>query len=131
MAEFVTIEVDLDEQLPLRIWSQLVRWLAENICQDCEATGTVQEIHAHHIDENKKNNCLRNGVCLCSSCHARRHNRSGQKGNPSKMGQVLSLDTRRKISEAAKRRWAGYDREKRLEITAPGRVAARGIRRYG
>jgi len=41
-------------------------------CVVCKKNGFV----VHHIDYNKKNNCLSNLVCLCRSCHsATNHNR--------------------------------------------------------
>lgn len=38
------------------------------VCRLCGAGG---ELHPHHIDYNKKNNCLENLISLCPSCHAK------------------------------------------------------------
>jgi hypothetical protein len=46
-------------------------WLRDlGVCRTCETTNNV---HIHHIDENKQNNSLENLICLCFFCHKAVH----------------------------------------------------------
>jgi 5-methylcytosine-specific restriction endonuclease McrA len=55
-----------------KLWSKTVRALAEWKCQECGEKGTC----AHHIiplDMGGDRLSLDNGVCLCASCHRKKH----------------------------------------------------------
>lgn len=41
------------------------------ICSRCKYTGTA--LQAHHIDENRSNNDIKNLMVLCSNCHIEKH----------------------------------------------------------
>lgn len=61
----------LDEQLPRPLWQGLILYQSD---YQCEGLGPHRgRLHAHHIDEDKTNNSLRNGRCLCIACHTREH----------------------------------------------------------
>lgn len=78
----------LSEQLPRPLWQGLVLYRAG---YDCEGPGPhLGRLHAHHIDEDKQNNSLENGRCLCGACHTRTHRR-------------LDDETIKKIKEARSR----------------------------
>jgi len=65
----LTISFKPDEELPFGVWNYLVKRRAEFRCEDCGKP----ECHtkAHHITrpEDGGKNILRNGRCLCDSCH--------------------------------------------------------------
>lgn len=45
-------------------------WRArKSLKQNCEACGATKHLHAHHIDQNKKNNHPTNIQTLCKHCH--------------------------------------------------------------
>ena len=73
----VIFNIDENKELPQIVWSFLVKLRAEFICQTCsyEQIGITQEIYAHHrIPEVLGGlNTLKNGKCLCTSCHVKAH----------------------------------------------------------
>lgn len=59
-----------DEELPLEVWSYFVKRRANFRCEECGKKGTI----AHHITPRPEGkNTLRNGICLCSKCHGKKH----------------------------------------------------------
>lgn len=62
--------IDIDEQIARTAWTYLVRRKADFKCEVCFSE---LQLISHHIDENKENNCLKNGKCLCRSCHGKLH----------------------------------------------------------
>lgn len=58
-------------QLPDKLWRALVKFRAGYTCEEC---GTSEWLTAHHKDQDRENNCLANGVCLCRPCHNDVHN---------------------------------------------------------
>jgi len=40
-------------------------------CRNC---GTAENLHVHHVDQDRSNNDLDNLLTLCAGCHARHHN---------------------------------------------------------
>lgn len=62
--------VGLDEQVSRSFWAVLVKRRAAFICERC---GSKNALVSHHKDSNKENNCLRNGECLCRTCHMKEH----------------------------------------------------------
>ena len=66
----IELEFDLFEQLPPHIWKQITLHLADYECEECD---NKENLKAHHIDQNRKNNTIVNGRCLCASCHQRTH----------------------------------------------------------
>lgn len=62
--------VSLDEQIPRAAWTYLVKRRAGFACERCPRQ---ENLVAHHRDDNKENNCLRNGECLCRACHNKEH----------------------------------------------------------
>ena len=46
------------------LWSYR-RWIKDN-CEDC---GSVEQLHVHHVDRNRRNNELDNLKTLCKDCH--------------------------------------------------------------
>lgn len=62
----VDIAVDIHMQLPLQVWRILILSLADGRCTHCS---NPANIHCHHIDGVRQNNCIANGMCLCARCH--------------------------------------------------------------
>ena len=64
----LTISFTPNEELPIEVWTYLVKRRAGFLCEDCGKSGYLA---AHHItrpeDEGKP--ILRNGRCLCGKCH--------------------------------------------------------------
>ncbi len=66
----------------------------------CERCGRTERLHAHHIDEDRENNTLENGECLCVWCHDDHHGRGGSLVAWDEVTRNPSAETRRKMSEA-------------------------------
>ena len=66
----VDIAVDVHAQLPLQTWRMLILALADGKCEKCSKP---DQLHCHHIDGVRQNNCIANGMCLCGSCHVSWH----------------------------------------------------------
>ena len=66
----LTISFYPNEELPIGVWIHLVKRRANFRCEDCGKSDC--SLDAHHITrpENGGKNILRNGTCLCDSCHA-------------------------------------------------------------
>lgn len=47
------------------------------VCAHC---GTSDNIHIHHVDENWKNNGIKNLQALCNSCHVKHHRPHKKRG---------------------------------------------------
>lgn len=96
-----SVQVDPNMQLPREMWRFLI--VLQGKCSRCPATA---DLVAHHRDEDKENNCLANGECLCRSCHAREHRtntplaaQSNNGGNP-----IVTFRLDRKIVANLERR---------------------------
>lgn len=46
----------------------------------CELCGATTNLHCHHIDGNRKNDCEENIQTLCGSCHASHHHHARRVG---------------------------------------------------
>jgi len=51
------------------------RLARENIIQKCSICLSIKRLEVHHIDQDRKNNSLKNLVILCKSCHSKIHKR--------------------------------------------------------
>jgi len=75
------LEIDANEEMPLAIWSYLIKKIAKGRCHDCGKTNFSDheechhKTHAHHIISlaNSGSTSLGNGECLCPKCHAKRN----------------------------------------------------------
>lgn len=96
-------------------WSYLVKFRDGFACRDCGGLGgPPRGLEAHHIDRDKKNNRLYNGVTLCNSCHmARHHYENSERTRRRNAEGLASLG-----GQAAKRRWAERTPEERAELVA-------------
>lgn len=91
-----------EELLTLPKWREAVR--ARGQCERCPAT---EFLHAHHIDEDKTNNTLSNGECLCRDCHAEHHSKpmivaldeAGRKAVDAKRGVPLTAHHRSLVGQ--------------------------------
>jgi len=70
----------VDEELPLGLWADLVKWRAGYRCEGCPAglrktAGGKNNLMSHHklpLSSGGKTT-LMNGICLCIRCHMREH----------------------------------------------------------
>lgn len=83
------LNIGLFEQLPLRLWADLIKYIANYKCESC---GSTIKLESHHLDKNTENNCIANGVCLCSGCHDFAHNRINQFERVLTFNEVISSD---------------------------------------
>ena len=123
--------------MTLQEWSTLII-TRDKVCQRC---GTAENLCAHHIKTRAEFPELMfdldNGMCLCTSCHAKEHNLSSKgcaatKGIPrteevkekigsKQRGRVFSEEQRRNQSAAGKRRNARMSLDERRKQTANAR----------
>ena len=70
-----TITFKRDEELPLEVWTYLVKRRANFKCEECGTSEKRRKLNAHHIKrpEDGGKNILRNGKALCSKCHGKAH----------------------------------------------------------
>lgn len=66
----INIPIDMYMQLSRRLWKLFVLCLADGKCHIC---GRTDWLAIHHIDEDKHNNCIANGMVLCFPCHNKWH----------------------------------------------------------
>lgn len=65
-----------------RIQKVMIKW-ADNLCENCGASGTDALLHVHHIAWEAKHDCrFENLVVVCVGCHVRIHNHHWQPGRP-------------------------------------------------
>jgi 5-methylcytosine-specific restriction endonuclease McrA len=71
------VTLDVDEELSLGMWTDLVKLRAGYKCQMCglEQQDTTVSLIAHHIEPIREGgkNIMSNGMCVCSKCHSRCH----------------------------------------------------------
>ena len=72
MAKGYVLDAPSEQQLMKR-----ARAFLTNRCANC---GASQRLQAHHIDQNRANNCAKNIQTLCISCHAVHHHRARRAG---------------------------------------------------
>ena len=60
-----------------KIFSMAVKQRDKNKCQNC---GAEKNLHAHHKDNNYKNNDISNGITLCKRCHIEVHKKISIRG---------------------------------------------------
>lgn len=112
-------------------WQNAVFERDNHTCKHC---GVTKNLNAHHIirwddDENLRYE-ITNGLTLCVSCHAKEHHKMGRKYSkwtdemrkkssliltgkkrvlPAwNKGLKMSIEQRKKLSDAKKRMWANY-----------------------
>jgi hypothetical protein len=64
-----TFNFKADDNLPLELWTYLVKHRANFKCEDC---GSIKFLRSHHFSPDEKNkgiHKLKHGICLCSDCH--------------------------------------------------------------
>lgn len=81
-------------------------------CYFCQELVTFDEVLVHHLDHDQLNDQIQNLMPVHASCHTSHHGRNRatyvrdeahrRKMSEAKMGQTLSEETRRKISETRK-----------------------------
>lgn len=94
----------------------------------CERCPCTERLHAHHIDEDEANNVLSNGECLCVWCHDDHHGKGGALIAFDGIARNPSEETRRKIGEAAKRRYEDPAAKHRTSVRAKASEACRAAR---
>lgn len=63
---FEPYSVDFNKDL-----KEKIRNMDNRECQLCGIDENGKKLHIHHVDYNKKNNCPRNLISLCKSCHCK------------------------------------------------------------
>lgn len=92
--------VEDNKQLLRQLWVPLVKYRANYKCEDCGKKNC--KLDSHHIDGNNENNCLKNGECLCVSCHLKK-SWIFDDSRKEKIAKTTRTDKRRKeISEQFK-----------------------------
>ncbi len=126
MSNIFFFEINEDEQIEKSLWYPLVKLRANYTCERCGNSAlTLEErrnengdgrkgdqLHSHHKDQNKENNCLANGECLCRSCHSKETIRANEETllpfrksiGDRVRGIPKSPEQRKKMSEAQKGR---------------------------
>lgn len=64
----LTISFKPDMELPIEVWTYLIKQRTVLMCEDCGKTGYLAAHHITRPEDGGKNN-LRNGRCLCGKCH--------------------------------------------------------------
>lgn len=83
------LRIHIFEQLPHRFWIGLIKHIAN---YKCEACGSRNKLEAHHLDRNRDNNCVANGVCLCMECHDYAHNLVRALGCIASLNEISAKD---------------------------------------
>jgi len=72
-----------EEELPIAMWSDLVKWRADHKCQTCvnganKTASGKSVLRSHHIVPSKLGGLttLSNGMCVCIRCHGVLHSNS-------------------------------------------------------
>lgn len=71
------IELNISRYKAHKVWKkwkkdnpQKYEFIIKNGCSHCQ---TFKELHVHHIDGDRTNNCADNLQCLCRECHFQEH----------------------------------------------------------
>jgi organic radical activating enzyme len=54
---------------------KLKKECSTNVHKICNICKKDKKLEVHHIDENPKNDCIKNIICICHSCHSKIHTR--------------------------------------------------------
>lgn len=76
-------------------------WRARKLRKpECEECGSTENLHAHHKDENWKNNVATNIETLCGSCHLKLHWSKGQHRPAMRWVRAEALEQLVELAEA-------------------------------
>lgn len=75
----------------------------------CNKCGSLEKLHIHHKDNNRKNNTKENLEVLCSFCHNSYHKKGKKTGKPAwNRGKKISEKTRKILSKLSKGKNNGF-----------------------